>query len=341
MRRFILLSVIFGMVVVISCDFQRDAIGEPDAMIVIADSVDWEQTQSLIQETFAPEVPTPRPEPWYDIQYVTPDKFTNFMIYRNIIILSLLREGSPSMRFINRRFSSSLVEKMQAGNLPVAKKEDPWRDNQMLLILTATSREQLATVLQERSEELRGYFDEMFIQRQREYLYGRYEQKGMQRRLASTYDWTIRVPRDWIIIHERPEENFFWLGRHLPIRWMSVYWEEFSNPVVLDSALAVDLRRTVGREQYGDVRVNTEYLEAAVTTLNGRRAIKIRGLWEHREEAKGGPFIGYAYYDPEMERLYYLDAQVFAPDMKKLVFLRRLDVILSTFRSGPGLEDTI
>lgn len=333
MRKLVLAAVLLG-VVLGGCDIKRDAIGEPDRMIVIADSTDWTETETVIRQVFAPQIPTPQPELWYDISRISPGRFSEFQSYKNLIILSLLREGSPSLQFIRNIFSRDLVEEMTEGNLTVAKKENPWRDEQLLLILTAPSREKLLSVLEDREAELRGYFDDKFVERQKEYLYSRYEQKKLERRLSEEYGWTMRIPRDWIIMHERPEEKFIWLGRHLPIRWLSVYWEESTEPVVLDSALAVDLRKMVGEEQYDSIRINPDYLHAERTTLDGRPAIRIRGIWEHEVKARGGPFLGYTYYDPDINRLYYLDAQVFAPGMSKLVFLRQLDIVLSTFQSG-------
>ncbi len=328
------------MFAILSCGLKRDAIGEPDILIVVADSIDWQQTRDLVRETFAKVIPTPQPEEWYNIRRIPPERFSQFMEYKSILILSLLRENSASLRFIERVFSDDLVQSMKSGEVNVAKKENPWRAQQLLGVITAPGEEEFTRVMQQRGEEVRGYFDEIFSQRQREYLFGRYEQKRLENRLEQTYNWTIRIPRDWVIIKERPQENFFWIGRHLPIRWLSIHWDQVSQPVNIDSTTAIRLRKLVGQEQYGDIRTNTEYLRAEEITLDGRRAVRLRGLWEHEKEAKGGPFTGVAYYDPETQRLYYIDAQLFAPDMKKLVYLRQMEIIVGTFTSGGNSRKT-
>ena len=335
-NRVLLLLVIVSFV--LGCSTKRKAIGEPDQLIVIADSVDWQRAELLIEEVFASEFPMPRPEPWYQVEHVAPVQFSQYMNYRNVIIFSLLREGSPSLKLIEQVFSKSLVSAMKSGEQPVATKRNPWRKDQFIMVLTTPSFAQMKSLLEQRGDELRGYLDEVVRERQMDYLYGRYEQEKMQRRLQEDYNWTFRVPRDWVIIHERPDSNFFWIGRNLPIRWLSAHWQDTSSTVVVDSALAVQLRIKAGQQLYGDIQTNLDYLSAEHITIDNRPAVRIRGIWAHEFEAKGGPFTGVAYYDPDTQRLFYLDGQVFAPDLQKLLYLRQEEMILSTFTSGEPPE---
>lgn len=316
------------------CSVKRDAVGEPTQMIVVADSTDWNAMDSLLNQVFAPMIPTPRPEPWYNLQRVEPSHFEQFMDYKNIIIFSLLRKDSPSRKFINRTFSESLVNAMESGEQTVALKHNPWRKDQLLLILTAPSFDEMQAVLEKRGSQLRGYFDDKLKARQKEYLYKRYEQKKIEKKLQKKYNWTFRVPRDWIVIHDRPDSNFYWIGRTLPIRWFSVYWEKVDSAVTVDSTIAVHLRQKVGEQMYGDISTNPKFLRVAHIVVDGQPAIRVRGVWAHTKEAKGGPFTGAAFYDPVTQRLFYIDGQVFAPDMNKLLYLRQEEIIISTFTSG-------
>lgn len=329
---------IFIALFVVGCSVKRDAIGEPDQMIIVADSVDWNTAKPMLDKAFAPKIPTPRPEPWYNLQRVEPSQFEQFMDYKNIIIFSLLREGSPSRKFIDRTFSKSLVQAMQSGEQTVALKHNPWRKNQLLLILTAPTFDEMQAVMENRGTQLRGYFDEKLVERQKEYLYKRYEQKKIENKLQQKYDWSFRVPRDWVVIHDRPDSNFYWIGRNLPIRWVSVYWEKADSTVTVDSTIAVHLRQKVGEQMYGDIATNPDYLSVEPITLDGQPAIRVRGIWAHHTEAKGGPFTGAAYYDPDTNRLFYIDGQIFAPDMNKLLYIRQEEIMISTFTSGQNSQ---
>lgn len=329
-----ILPILLLVVIAAGCSVKRDAVGEPDQLIVVADTSDWMQWKSQIQKVFAPMIPTPRPEPWYQIKRVPPADFDQFTAFRNIIIFSTLREESPSKQLIDRLFSRSLVSSMEAGEQPVATKTNPWRNSQFMLILTTPSKVEMETILTKRGDELRGYFDTEFNKRQTKYLYKRYEQVKLEKRFQHDYNWTFRVPRDWVIVHERPDSNFVWIGRNLPNRWFSVYWEKVDSSVVVDSALAVHLREKVATEQYKNISTNEDYLQTEYINIDGQPAVRLQGIWARTTEAKGGPFTGAAYYDPDTKRLFYLDGQVFAPDLKKLLYLRQEEIMVSTFTSG-------
>ena len=335
MRKRITVLLILGLMAAVSCEMKRDAIGEPDVLIVIADSTDWLLLEHQLRKAFAPEIATPQNETWYNIQHVLPKNAREFFDYKNILLVSLLREGSPSLNLIKKMFSEQLVHAMQNGEQPVALKRNQWRKEQLLMLLTALGVKPFDEIIEFRGDELRGYFDEVFVNRQKEYLYERYEQKKLAKRFQEEHNWSIRVPRDFIIIHERPDSNFVWLGRHLPIRWLSIYWESVDGQVSVDSASAFRMRKFIGENHYGDIATNPDFVETEQVTLSGRKAVKIRGIWEHTNEAKGGVFIGYLLYDSDSGRLYYLDGQIFAPGMKKLVYLRQLDIVLNTFTPAP------
>lgn len=334
MSRMIIFVSLTIAVVIASCGLKKTAIGDPDTLIIVADSSDWNAVRDTVQNIIAPVVPTPQPERWYDIRVVPPQQFSNFMYHKNILVLSLLQADTPSNNLLSRMFSPEMVESMRSGEQTLALKRDPWRSQQLLVILTAPSSTRMVEVVEARGKEIKEYFDDAFRKRQKKYLYDRYEQKKMKRQMSELYDWYLRVPRDWVIIKERPDSNFVWIGRHLPIRWISVYWQETRDIKMVDSTVAVELRKTVAQERYKNIYTNPEYLEVEAVDYEGKQGIRIRGIWAHEKESKGGPFTGFAYYDSKTGRLFYIDGTLFAPDMEKLVYLRRLEIVMRTFQSG-------
>jgi hypothetical protein len=338
MRKLFLLVLLLS-VAIAGCDVKRNAIGEPDVIIVVADSSEWNAVGDTIQSVIAPIIDTPRPEGWYNLRVVPPGQFSNYMDYKNILVVSLLRENSASVNLLDRMLSDEVLQSMQEGNQSVAKKDNPWRAQQLLVIMAAPSAQQMVTVVENRGREVRGYFDEAFNARQKKYLYGQHEQKAKAQEYMEAFDWSIRVPRDWITIKARPDSNFIWIGRHLPIRWMSVYWQDSPDLKMVDSTVAVEMRKTVGQEFYGNIYTNPDYVDVEAVNWNGKDGIRIRGIWAHEREAKGGPFTGFVYYDNESRRLYYLDATIFAPDMEKIVFLRQMEIMMRTFQTASDLPE--
>jgi hypothetical protein len=58
---------------------------------------------------------------------------------------------------------------------------------------------------------------------------------------------------------------------------------------------------------------------------------RITGLWESLEEAQGGPFIAYTFYDGISDRTYYIHVLIYNPGGDKYLLLRQLDIIANTF----------
>jgi hypothetical protein len=55
------------------------------------------------------------------------------------------------------------------------------------------------------------------------------------------------------------------------------------------------------------------------------------GLWYHKKEAKGGPFITYSFYDPETDRTFVIDMILFQPVINSSTLLRQVEIMASTF----------
>ncbi len=59
--------------------------------------------------------------------------------------------------------------------------------------------------------------------------------------------------------------------------------------------------------------------------------MEIVGIWESIEEARGGPFINYTWYDGVTDRTYNLNMLVFILFKNKASYIRQLDIIAHSF----------
>jgi len=65
--------------------------------------------------------------------------------------------------------------------------------------------------------------------------------------------------------------------------------------------------------------------------FNNQGAWKITGLWESIEEAQGGPFISYLFYDEATDRTYFIHLMIFHPGKDKYMLLRQVDIVAHSF----------
>ena len=89
-----------------------------------------------------------------------------------------------------------------------------------------------------------------------------------------------------------------------------------------------------------DVYMTTQDVPHQVqeVNFNGKYAKETRGLWKLSDISGGGAFVSYVFVDESQKRMYYLEGYAYAPSKDKREFMREIEVILSTFKSGKELK---
>lgn len=143
----------------------------------------------------------------------------------------------------------------------------------------------------------------------------------------------INAPKD--IDEVKRGKNFFWAsaskqefrlnvcGYTLPLRDMSV-------PELIaarDSVMKVNIPG--GREDQW-METDTRTVTARMARHEGKMLMEIRGLWDMRNDAMGGPFVCYVQTDYDHNRLVVTEGFVFAPEEKKRALIRELEAMLQT-----------
>ena len=65
-------------------------------------------------------------------------------------------------------------------------------------------------------------------------------------------------------------------------------------------------------------------------TVNVMDSPALRGLWEMRKGALGGPFVSLAYPDSAQGRLLVTEGFIYSPDTNKRDLVRRMEAALRT-----------
>ena len=70
-------------------------------------------------------------------------------------------------------------------------------------------------------------------------------------------------------------------------------------------------------------------------TVDGKDLMAVRGFWDMKDDAMGGPFVCYVYPDEKRQRLLIAEGFVFAPNTKKRPLIRQLEATLQTINLQP------
>ena len=91
---------------------------------------------------------------------------------------------------------------------------------------------------------------------------------------------------------------------------------------------------------YGEPQeVDLSNVDAGPFEFRGQPAYEIQAIWKNPPELNwpaAGPFITRAVICAQQNRMYLLDAWLYAPGKEKYEYMIQLETILDTFRCGPG-----
>ncbi|KQC30615.1 DUF4837 family protein [Flagellimonas eckloniae] len=143
------------------------------------------------------------------------------------------------------------------------------------------------------------------------------------------------------------EKNFVWMDIQIPKGTMNIIAYQMPlNSFTNDSTFVGDIvkmRDSIGKRYvpgpYEDTFMMTEkafspYVFSA--EISGKKAAKVRGIWEINGYPMAGPFLTYIINDKENNRKLVLEGFTFAPSAEKRDYMFELDAILRTVEFNKG-----
>lgn len=338
-------AVFLVLTVGFACAGKPRGFGESTELFVVADPETWTAVEPGLRAAFERAINTPAPEYVFQIFHVPPGRFNEFATRKNLAIVGILGSEGEISQKVSNMLSSGVREKVEDGSAFVFPKDNPWADEQLLLVLAGASTGELNQKLAENKDYLYGLLEKRLLSATKEEMFAQLEQKKLEAELLEKYGWTLRIQHDYYVNIERRDANFVMLRRSLPgrERWIFVHWIEDADPEVMDNEWVLGNRDALtsqfykGAEGVGDqIYRDEQYLTFRNVEFAGRNALKLEGLWEniHESSGGGGPFRNYTFYDETTGRIYMIDISVFYPGGPKEPFLRQLDVMAHSFKTA-------
>ncbi|MFQ5602924.1 MAG: DUF4837 family protein [bacterium] len=337
----ILYGVLIGAVLfALSCFKKPKSLGGDTILFVVADSTDWQVLQPTFSEVFEKVIKTPQPEKVFKIVWVPPRRFSEFATKKNLVLTGALQSSGDLNQKIQNMLSLKVKNMVEEGSAFVFPKNNPWADNQLLVVLVSNTLSELQSKLLENKEYLYNLFKEKLLEETRDQMYYTLEQTDLADRLLEKFGWTLRIQHDYIVNVERTFDQFVMLRRSLPgrERWLFVHWIEEGDPNVIEEKWIVATRNKLTAKFYENDRVVEGYTKSKETVFLNRNAVMLEGLWENEQKQAGGPFRTYCFYDEPSARIYLIDIAVFFPGGEKEPFLRQLDIMAHSFKTAQELK---
>ncbi|MEE8335025.1 MAG: DUF4837 family protein [Candidatus Neomarinimicrobiota bacterium] len=325
-------NIFFIFVFIAGCEsWKPRAVGGDDDLMVVASLENRENLQIIISAIFNDTLFTPEAEPAYKIKFIDPQDFADIKNHANVIIGAIgMQESNRGVKLMKKILSRQQYESAVKGNNHLIFARNVFSIEQNYLIINGPNLEQIMNSVVEQGPWLRKQFDNLLIKRQSKYLFKTARNKDLEKLIMSRYGWQVDIPWGYEVIRDSSEIGLFWIGKELPYRWLVIHWEEglvFSDSLSVREYAFEFPHKYLEGIQYTNYKfqINPEEFEHWA-------AWKVRGLWEHKQEAQGGPFISYLFYDEKTDRSYFIHCMIFYPNKDKYLLLRQVDMVAHTFR---------
>ena len=252
----------------------------------------------------------PQREPCFDVTELSSEQFTgNFRLARNIIMLKI-----DSTRY------ETTEMRMQ---------RDAYARPQVVVSLTAPTQLELQKFLQKSEKTLLNYLikSEMAVTLKRFY---KEQNTQAEKTINEMFGATMRIAGN--MTSSKKGNNFLWLSNNANSGMENICLYTISKADFKQQRDSV-MRRNIPGE-----RDNMFMTTAAITStsVNKGKSVTIRGLWEMKNDAMGGPFVAYIRTDDGRKDSFLVaEAFVYAPETRKRNLTRRLETALYTLKSRP------
>ena len=313
------------------CD-KQGAWGDANSIILVTSTGLWDEIEEDVRATLEPTILTVRDERMFTVTHQDPaaEQWPNVQVFRQLLLIE--SADAPWL-------ATPLAELRSVPEPPaIAQVRDVWARNQLvtIVLLPATGKaEALAELLPELGEtydrQYRGWAENRMFMSGRDTALADTlaREAGFSLLFPEVYRWAHR-DSSFLFRNDNPDPSE--LIRQIGVTWLSPAPEQISK-----ESLA-EWRQELVESSYEDAQL-LDLSKAEYTRLEvaGRRAHQLQAIWQNPPEAEwpaAGPLIFRAVECPDQDRLYLLDAWLYAPQREKYEYMIQLQTLLDSFRCG-------
>lgn len=314
---FLILSI---SVLVFSCkkenrDGIRKATGKVNNISVIIDDQEWngEIGDSIRNKFASPVIGLPQEEPRFTINQYPVKLMEGFMVdSRNIII----------------------IKKEKNNNFVI--KKDQYAAPQNVFHISGKTSADILDIIEKNTPKIIQIIRQTEIEESQ-----RINKKSLlnPRVVSSKFNISLDIPSDYEYMVQ--DSNFIWLKKELVSGNTSVLiYQVPLNAIQNKGNLISNIIKT--RDSIGALYIHGKEPDTDMITeeayapyffkikLDGKVTYEIKGTWELRNDFMSGPFINYAVFDTENNRVLFLEGFCYSPSKEKRDSMHELESIIKS-----------
>lgn len=325
--------------------YRPPAFGKLNDVVVISDSTIWAGPvgDTLIYYLSSAYPVLTAPEPILDLRHFTLKDMDDFPVrkeLRTFIILADLNDtDSPTTRMVikdigEERYRLAISDSSVFNSVG----RDKWAQKQLFIYIYGRGKEQLVDNISKSWKSIANKiseFDNLQLESNM-YLPGR--NKDIEQAIATKYNIDIKIPKSYFIAID--QDNDMWVRLETDKYSANLIMTEipYVEEDQLTKAYMKYLQDSLGKKYVSSTiegtfkQTNDIDLPMLVDAIENTKdyTLEARGIWEMEHDFMGGPFISRVLLSPEKDRLFFIEAFLYAPGMEKRNLMQELNLILST-----------
>ena len=210
---------------------------------------------------------------------------------------------------------------------------------QIEVTVAAPNMDSLRKFLSEKAMFIRGLIDDAQLEMRAAEMRKHYN-NAIGQKLESVMGYGLKVPKQ--IRASKTGKNFFWAGTNLNEKDLNIvlYTLPWDGKDIADEEKFVRCRDSVMRENIPGSREDqwmqttridgSPILFSRMRDIEEEKTFEVRGLWEMRNGALGGPFVSLTRVDSVNNKIIVAEGFVYSPSTNKRDLLRTVEASLRT-----------
>lgn len=320
----------FILLILFGCDMRPTAMGYQHRIVIVADSVFWDEVKDDVEAAFETIVYTPFKEKNFYIKRIGLEELNNFQSRMNVFLLGTTSSDNEVDKYLRKQIPKEFIEGVDNGKLFYVFQNNLFVRDQLGLIMMAPSAKDFKERFSLLKEEIYQMFEEAYLKRLYETTYKHGSNEDIEDLLVDRFGWKVKVQHDYFIANHDTEDKFVWLRRIMPDRWLSI-WEVPGDSAIFHQDSLFNIRDRITKKYYSGDFVVREDSYVIKSNFQNQSSTKIVGIWKNIDPWSGGPFRTYIVPDEGGKKFYFIDIAVHAPDKFKKPYLDQLEIMANSF----------
>ena len=205
-------------------------------------------------------------------------------------------------------------------------RENVYSNNQLIISMQAYDIIDLERIISQSSYWIKNNVNEKYNEKIIKHIYSKGLNIDLMSYINQVYDLKFDIQKDFIILNEDENNQFIWLGRGYPYRWISIFKIKYNKTYSFWNSLEEKVD-----EYMPSISISEYYRKKDETYIKDNNKINVyRGIYDHQESETGGPFFVYEIKKIKNDEIIFLTGFVNYPGHKKINLLKGIEVLFNT-----------